>query len=533
MAYLLQQLLSETAQRYPDQIAVVCQDEVISYAKLEELSNRLGNLLIAEGVQVGDRVGFYLHKSIETVICIFAILKAGGVYVPLDPQAPAKRLAYIINNSGIQCLISSSKKLSVLRPHASELSSLESLILVDQSLSEMDLGFPKTTIRTWEVVQGCPPSSPQRCGISTDLAYILYTSGSTGNPKGVMLTHLNAFTFIDWAHECFRIEPQDRLSNHAPFHFDLSIFDLFVAIKAGATVCLIPEIVLSFPTDLAHFIERHRITVWYSVPSALIHLLLYTDLRNYNLFALRLVLFAGEVFPVKYLRGLKQLIPHAEFYNLYGPTETNVCTFYHVKEIAQDRIQPFPIGKACANTEVFAVNDKNERIKPGEIGELYVRGASVTMGYWGLPEKTQQALLPNIFQPAFEEKVYRTDDLVTLDEDGNYIFIARKDHMIKSRGYRIELGEIEVILFSHPKVKEAAVIGVPDDQIGNRIKAFIVPQDATVLSGPEIKHYCLERLPKYMVPEIIEFRSVLPKTSTGKIDKVRLGQEDLHSREGD
>jgi len=519
MDYLLQHLLLATADKSPDKIALICRGSTISYGDLDRVTNQLAHCLRAEGVTRGDRIGIYLNKSVESILSILGILKAGGVYVPLDPAAPAKRLAYIIGNCDIRCLISSSKKLPVLKQILCDRSPLQLLILAARETGEVDL-LPEVRTIPWRVLGEFPSQSPPpNETIETDLAYILYTSGSTGDPKGVMITHRNALTFINWAYDCLHLEAHDRLSNHAPLHFDLSIFDIFDAIKVGATLCPIPDEISVFPASLAQFIAEQRITVWYSVPSALIYLLLHGNLQRYQFPDLRLILFAGEVFPIKYLRELKTIIPHADFYNLYGPTETNVCTFYRVREIEPDRIEPLSIGKACANTEVFAVNEKDERIQPGEMGELYVRGPSLMKGYWGLPEKTQELLIPNRFQPGFEEQIYRTGDLVSIDEDGYYIFIGRRDNMIKSRGYRIELGEIEAVLYSHSQVKEGAAIAVPDEQIGNRIKAFIVPHARGLLAKSEIIKHCNERLPHYMVPELIEFRDDLPKTSTGKIDR--------------
>jgi acyl-CoA synthetase (AMP-forming)/AMP-acid ligase II len=238
--------------------------------------------------------------------------------------------------------------------------------------------------------------------------------------------------------------------------------------------------------------------------------------------ALRTVLFAGEVFPQKYLRDVMRLLPGAEFFNLYGPTETNVCTFYHVPHDLDPAATSIPIGAACANTEVFAVDPEGRLMGVGQEGELLVRGGTVMAGYWGLPEKTAQVLVRNDLQPAFEDRVYRTGDIVRLAEDGNYFFIGRRDHMVKSRGYRIELGEIEQVLHLNDKVKEAAVVPVPDEEIGARLKAFIAPHDGVSLAADELHSFCLTRLPAYMVPESFDVRAELPKTSTGKTDRQAL-----------
>jgi non-ribosomal peptide synthetase component F len=233
----------------------------------------------------------------------------------------------------------------------------------------------------------------------------------------------------------------DRISRHAPLHFDLSIFDIFSSCRAGATIILVPEGSATFPVQLTRLIERQRITVWYSVPSVLTLLVLYGNLAASDLSCLRTIIFAGEVFPVKYLRRLMTILPQARYLNWYGPTETNVCTSYEVPLLDPERTTPIPIGKACANTEVFAVNNAGEKVtKPGESGELYVRGPSLMQGYRGHSEKTAKVLMHNPFQLHFHELVYKTGDIVTLDADGNYVYLGRQDGMIKTRGYRVELG---------------------------------------------------------------------------------------------
>jgi acyl-coenzyme A synthetase/AMP-(fatty) acid ligase len=331
---------------------------------------------------------------------------------------------------------------------------------------------------------------------------------------------------VEWCADKFQITQEDRLSNHAPLHFDLSVFDVYNAIETGATVYLVTEEIALFPTTLQKFIETHQISVWYSVPSALVLLLLHADLKAAKLTHLRTILFAGEVFPMKYLKQLAELLPAVELDNLYGPTETNVCTYYKVDRERLSSMDKLPIGIACENTEVFAVNDQDEIVtKPGESGELYVRGPSVTYGYWEDLEKTKKMVVPNRFQSNFEEKIYRTGDLVTLAEDGNYYFVGRRDSMIKSRGYRIELGEIESALLSHPAVREAAALAIPDEVVGNRIKAVVAAHVLESVGVAELQKHCSTRIPKYMIPEFIEFRESLPKTSTGKVDRVGLARD--------
>jgi amino acid adenylation domain-containing protein len=518
MAYLLHGLLSESASRHPDNIAVWARGRSLTYRDLEERSNQLAHLLRERGIRKGDPVGLYFPKTVESVVSMFGVLKAGGIYVPLDPQQPAQRIAYIIDNCGIKALVTTREKLQGLHP-----ATLES---VDFSVFTDRPGETRSAAAgaRWEQLAAFPAShAPGGLQQTTlDLAYILYTSGSTGRPKGVMLSHQNALTFVQWCAETFHVRPEDRLSNHAPLHFDLSVFDVYNAIEAGAAVHMVPEDVALFPASLAKFIAAQGISVWYSVPSALVHLVLRGSLQTQNLERLRLVLFAGEVFPMKYLRQLAEVLPGVELYNLYGPTETNVCTYYRVDRAKLAITERIPIGRACANTEVFAVDEGDRLIQPGQTGELYVRGPSVTCGYWGDPEKTRQTVVPNRFQPQYEERMYRTGDLVMLREDGDYDFVGRCDSQIKSRGYRIELGEIEAALLSHPGVREAAAVAIPDEEVGNRIKAIVALNVSATLTAAELQQHCAQRVPKYMIPELVEFRANLPKTSTGKLDRMQL-----------
>ncbi len=518
MPYVLQQLLSQSAKLHPDKLAISARGKGLTYRELEERSNQLAHFLRSRGINKGDRIGLYSPKRAELVAGMLGVVKAGAVYVPLDPQAPVDRISYIIGNCGIRGLITNADRLRGLAPES--IPSVEFAILVDNQKQNFNhLNFD-------ELAQFDGSNPPALDATTTDLAYILYTSGSTGRPKGVMLTHQNALTFIEWCAETFNVTSDDILSNHAPLHFDLSVFDIYNGIKAGATVYMVPEEVAMFPASLGKFFETNKISISYAVPSALILLLQHANLTPERIPHLRTILFAGEVFPIKYLRQLADLFPKVDLYNLYGPTETNVCTYYQVNRERLKTQEKLPIGKACANTEVFGVDEHDKFIGKGEVGELYVRGPCVTPGYWADPEKTAKMCVPNRFQPNFEEKMYRTGDLVTPDDEGGYLFLGRRDSQIKSRGYRIELGEIEAALLSHDHVKEAAAIAIPDEEIGNRIKAFVsLNEGANGLTVVQLQQHCSTRIPKYMIPEFIELRDVLPKTSTGKIDRVTLANK--------
>ena len=516
MDYLLYQLVRSAAANAPHAIAVEDRDRSITYAELDSQTNRLANALISSGVSRGDRVGFYLDKSIESVIALYGIMKAGAAYVPFDPQAPVARLGAIAANAGITCLVSGVEKAAQWRGLIAAGAALSTIVVLTPDSDHVE-GPEGVALLTRTDVEGFPASAPEVAQVHLDLAYILYTSGSTGEPKGVMLSHLNALTFVDWTVDQFGIGPADRLSSHAPLHFDLSVFDLFAAARAGATVVFVPPEASVFPIEIARFIASRAITVWYSVPSILSMMTLRGGLKDAQFPLLRTILFAGEVFPTKYLRRLMELLPHVRFCNLYGPTETNVCTWYDVPILDPNRTEPIPIGRAIPNVECYVVGDDGELAARGEVGELFVRGSTVMQGYWGDVDRTARSLVSNLFAGPLHDRLYRTGDLVQEDEDGNFKFLGRRDAQVKSRGYRIELGDIEAALYAHPDIVECAVVAIPDELMTNRLRAYVVTRgdsDASILT-----RHLAERLPAYMIPDSFAFMDTLPKTSTGKVER--------------
>jgi amino acid adenylation domain-containing protein len=519
MAYLLHHLLTRAAAAVPDSMAVVDGNRRLSYADLDRESSRLAHALLDRGVSRGDRVGLYLDKSLESIIGIYAILKAGAAYVPLDPHAPVARLAYILGNCDVRVLLTGREKASTWDELAARHAGLSTLFLLNGDQDPRNPAPCRVVDRAAVAEQ--PSTAPNLPTIDQDLAYILYTSGSTGDPKGVMLTHRNSLAFVQWAAEEFGVGPEDVLSSHAPLHFDLSIFDIFAAAAGCATVVLVPPRIAIFPTEIARFIERHGITIWYSVPSVLTRLVEQTQTVPGSFPHLRTVLFAGEVFPTRFLRSLMDLLPETRFCNLYGPTETNVCTWYDVPRLDRGQTEPVPIGKAIANDEVFAVKDDGAIAGVGEVGELCVRGATVMQGYWGDPERTERTLRP-VPVSGLADMVYRTGDLVRQDDDGNYHLIGRRDAQVKSRGYRIELGEIETALVASPSVVECAVVAVPDEIITNRLIAHVVVKNN--VGEADLVRLCAEKIPRYMIPEAFYLHDSLPKTSTGKLDRQQLAR---------
>ena len=432
-------------------------------------------------MQPGDRVAIWAPKSPATVATLYGIMRTGAAYVPIDPLSPPARVQGIVDDAGARVLCADARRIGSVEAPAR--------LDVATDVSGLD-------------------ATPPGASSEPELAYILYTSGSTGRPKGVMLTHRNALAFVEWTVERFGVHAGDRLSSHAPFHFDLSIFDLYGASLAGASLHLMAPGEEGLGASMAAAIEREQISVWYSVPSALT--LLAGAAKHEQLASMRVVLFAGEVFPPKHLRRLAELVPAATLANLYGPTETNVVT-YHVVGGLPAGDEPLPIGRACEHAETFALDDAGRRVVEGEVGELWVRGPTVMRGYWGDSDLTAARL---------RDGAYRTGDLVRPLAGGEFGFVGRRDHQVKSRGYRIELGEIESVLVGHPQVSEAAVVALPDERLGNRLVAFVAAGGG--VGEAELRGHCAKALPRYMVPAAIGVDGELPHTSTGKIDRQAL-----------
>jgi amino acid adenylation domain-containing protein len=514
---LVHDLVTTSAERFPDRTAIVDGDRSLTYSELEATANRVAHLLGEQGVRSGDRVGLYLEKSVDAVVGLYGVMKAGATYVPLDPAAPTARLGTIAGNAGLRCLITSLGKRGEWADLVESGAALESLVVLDATDGDLDVPPGVRALTARDVEQHSQERPAQASVGSSDTAYILYTSGSTGVPKGVMLSHLNAMAFVDWAGDEFDVTAADRLSSHAPLHFDLSVFDLYAAARAGAAVVVVPSQLALFPVELARWIRDAEISVWYSVPSILTLLVLRGKLDELELTALRTVLFAGEVFPTKYLAALVGLLPGVRFANLFGPTETNVCTWYEVPRTLEASAASIPIGKPIADVTTYAIGEDGDVVADGEVGELYVTGPTVMQGYWADEERTAATLLADWHGDRRSFPTYRTGDLVQLDEDGDWLFLGRRDSQIKSRGYRIELGDIEAALHLHPSVVECAVVAIPDEVVTNRIKAFVVAR--ATLEADELTRFCSERLPRYMAPEAYEFRGELPRSSNGKVDR--------------
>lgn len=509
----LPQLLLNAARHRADHIAV---EEAgggrITYGALDRLSARVASLLRARGVAPGDRVAVCLPKTIDALALIHGIMRVGAAYVPVDTDSPAWRAAWIFSDCGVRIAFVAEDRSAELR---------EAVVAEQPSAVPELVPLPRSTggdaVRELCRAVGAETgdAGPAR---ADDLAYILYTSGSTGRPKGVMLSHRAAVSFVDWCTATFRPSAGDRFSSHAPFHFDLSILDLYVPLRHGATVVLFDAAAGKEPVSLGASIAEYQVTVWYSTPSILTMLAYYGKLTAREYPRLRTVLFAGEVFPVKHLRAIKAIWTAPVFYNLYGPTETNVCTWHRIPDVVpEERTDPYPIGELCSHCKGRVTDEEGHEVATGEEGELCIAGPSVMDGYWNRPDLTSA-----VFRVDGDgTHWYRTGDIVSDDGSGTFTFVGRRDRMVKRRGYRIELGEIETILHTHPGVEAVAALSHRDANGELRIVACIGcagEQPGTIA----MKTWCAEAMPVYMIPDRFLFLDSLPTTTTDKIDYQRL-----------
>ncbi len=512
--------MAESAETSPDRVAVeIPPSGAVTFRELDKLSDRLRDRLAATGVKKSDRVGICLRKSIDAYASMLGIMKAGAAYVPVDFKSPARRGARILSGCAAKAVIIES---ALLREWRDELDAAINTPVFIELEGSGDGSYLSAALDKLDSDRGAPDRCADRVGGPDDLAYILYTSGSTGDPKGVMLSHRSAISFVEWCSGAFKLSRSDRFSSHAPFHFDLSILDLYVPLKLGATVVLIDSEQSKDPAGLAALTAELRVTVWYSTPTALTMMYQYGKMEKYDYSSLRYVLFAGEVFPVKHLHSIKQILPQARFVNLYGPTETNVCMRYDIPErVDAGRAGPYPIGKACGAFRSRVVDPDGADVPRGAEGELIVSGPGVMLGYWGEPERTSQSFLVD----SNGLKWYKTGDWVSEREAGVYTFAGRRDRMVKRRGYRIELGEIESGLYRHENVREAAVVAVSNAEGEIEIKAYLACKGPS-LSVVELKQFCLKTLPHYMSPDVFIFLPSIPMTSTDKVDYQRLARAD-------
>ncbi len=496
----IDELVGERVALGPDTPAVLGHGEALTYLDLDGLANRFAHAFLRTGLRPGDRVGIHLPRSPRGVAAMLGALRAGGAYVPLDPGSPPSRVGLIAGDCALRHVVISP---ALLAPWVAAGVSGPEHYFLSQAAPAATVPTP-ARLHPWDEViagDGSRPAPPP--GGPDDLAYILYTSGSTGTPKGVMFSHRNALAFTEWTADWVGLSAGDRVASVAPFHFDLSVFDLWASLSRGATVVMVDEAAVVSGRAMVDRIRSQAITVWYSVPSALMLMLESGGLAERGTPSLRAVLFAGEVFPLKHLRRAMAAVPQARFYNLFGPTETNVCTAYALPGPPPDDVSAIPIGRASCGDQALVLDHVGKPVADGEVGELFVEGPTVMLGYWDGGRRT----------PA--PHPYPTGDLVSRSTGGELMYHGRRDHMLKIHGFRVEPAEVEAALVAHPSVREAIVFGAEQQLV-----AVVVPDDPD-LSVMDLKRHCAARLPRYMIPGSIRMVPDLPRTSSGKVDRLR------------
>lgn len=487
-------------------------DRFVTYAELDGYANRLAAEFRRLGLGRHDIVGIVHRKTTGCYAAMIAALKLGAPYVNIDDKNPKARLEHILDNARPKFVVG-----ETVEGDAREAASAVGAACLELT----DADFARRIAATAPIE---PPEVRDVTG--SDPAYVMYTSGSTGVPKGCIISHDNILTFAAWCRERFEIRPDDVLTNFNPMHFDVSVSDVFGALLNGASFAPIGRELLADPVGLLDHVERTSCTIWCSVPSLLIYLSTLNLMSAERLPSIRQIIFCGEVYPKPELRKLYETFGHrVAFVNGYGPTE---CTcFSSAWRVRADDLdapeRSVPIGPINENCSAAIVDD-GRPVKPGEVGELYVVGPQVGLGYYNDPERTAQAFVSNPLNALWHERSYRTGDLVRLDADGRTLhFIGRADNQIKHMGYRIELEEIEAAINRIEGVKQAAVVQ-KDDASGMKIMAAYVSTDAA-LTKAQLRERLAALLPHYMVPQHFEIRSTLPNNVNGKVDRVALAAE--------
>ncbi|HLG59542.1 MAG TPA: amino acid adenylation domain-containing protein [Vicinamibacterales bacterium] len=485
----------------------------ITYAELDRLANRIAGKLRGLGLRPGARIGIYMRRSADAIAVMLGTLRAGCAYVPVDPRAPAERIA----DSQIDCRVRATfveerfeQPYRAALGHAGRGDDIAIL-----RLGPVGLGV---AAYEWTATDAGPDLSAANDITSGDLACILYTSGSTGRPKGWMMSRVAIEAHARWCHDFLAPTREDIFANHAQFSFGMSLFDIYSSLGCGATLVLVPDEVRQHGARVVDLLVRERVTIWFSGPAILSLIGQVQDLESRDLSALRVVAFAGEVFPLAQLENLRARLPHPRYFNFWGSTETNVGAHYELpKDLLLDG--PPPFGRPCEHYEARVAAEDGTTARPAATGELQLRGIGLSSGYWNQPELTAEKLCwaDDGGQPWF-----RTGDLAVQLSSGNLRYVGRIGRMVKLRGYRVEPGEIEARLYQHPGLREAAVVPV-DGPMGLSLVAHISSATGSRLPVVELKEFCARKLPAYMIPDRFEFYDALPRTSSGKIDIKGLG----------
>jgi long-chain acyl-CoA synthetase len=510
----VESFLELSAARSPEKTALVCNGCRFTYGQLEARANRLAASLTAAGVQRGDRVAIYLENSVEAVISVFAILKAGAVFVVVNPTTKADKLSYILINSRATGLITDQTKLSTLSNAVAGTPHLQGVWVAGGTPgAEFATSRRLFDLRATLDDINLPVVPPIKKCIDIDLAALIYTSGSTGRPKGVMLTHLNIVSAVTSITTYLANQPDDIILSVLPLSFDYGLYQVLMAFKFGGTLVL--ERSFTYPYRIIELLNQEHVTGFPMIPT-ISALLLQLDLAAHRFPALRYITNTAAALPTEHIRQLRRLLPDVKIFSMYGLTECKRVSYLPPDQID---IRPASVGRGMPNEEVYIVDDAGRRAEAGVVGELVVRGSNVMKGYWELPEETDRMLKPG---PLPGEKVLHTGDLFRMDEEGYLYFVGRKDDIIKTRGEKVSPREVEDVLHAMPGVAEAAVIGVPDEVMGEAIKAVVRPQAGVRLTAAQVIHWCSLKLENFMVPRFVDFEGEFPKTSTGKISKRKL-----------
>jgi amino acid adenylation domain-containing protein len=526
MPELLQDWVAIQATLRPDAIAVVGKDETLTYRQLETFANQLARTLHAAGCTQGERVCLLMPKCPAAIGGILGIYKAGCVYVPLDPASPPRRLVKILESCDTRWVLAAGPPTRLL----------DEVVEHERFRRSMSIGWidahpPKE--KTFRIafsiadVQSQPAIAVFSSMTRRDPAHILFTSGSTGVPKGVVITHANVIHFIEWAIKYFDMSPSDRISGHPPLHFDLSFFDIFGTFAVGAQLHLVPPELNLLPHKLAAFIRSAELTQWFSVPSLLNYMAKFEVVRPGDFPALKRLLWCGEVFPTPGLMYWMKRLPHVQFTNLYGPTEATIASsFYTVPRCPTDEKASIPIGTACEGEGLLVLDDQLRPLPPNTVGDLYIRGAGLSPGYWKDPEKTRRAFLPDPGSSNPMDRIYQTGDLAMIGEDGLVYFMGREDSRIKSRGYRIELGEIEAALNAVDAIQQGAVLAIESEEFdGMIICCAYEPLPGREVTPVALRKELSKTLPDYMIPARWMAFERLPHNGNIKIDRRKLKEE--------
>ncbi|MFN8548649.1 MAG: AMP-binding protein [Candidatus Eisenbacteria bacterium] len=510
----LHDILESAAACLPEKVALVVKGERLTYAELNARANALASTLIASGVTRGDRVVVFADNTLETVVSFWGVLKANAVVSIVNPQTKADKLAYYLNDCRATALISDAHLTPVFLEAAARSEHLRTAILsgpFDRARCAALAG-----LLSWEeaLLRGDRNTPPARLGLDVDLAAIIYTSGSTGDPKGVMLTHRNMITAARSISIYLRMVEDDVVLCVLPFSFDYGLYQMILSFRVGARLVL--ERSFTYPAQVLNLMVEEKVTGFPGVPTIFAILAEMKTLADYDFSRIRYVTNTAAALPVKHILVLKDLFPGARIYSMYGLTECKRCTYLPPEDLER---KPTSVGIAIPDTELWLVDENNRRVAPGEVGQLVIRGATVMAGYWEKPEETARKLKPG---PLPGERVLYTGDFCRLDEEGYLYFVARMDDVIKSRGEKVAPKEVESALMNVAGIKEAAVIGVPDEILGQAVKAFVVLEAGVTMTERDAIKECQRRLESFMVPKHVEFVADLPKTTTGKIKKTDL-----------